>query len=53
MQDKIWHRRSIQNYNGADLPVYSVVKYDVHISPFCQLIALSENFDNDGDVCYF
>ena len=25
MQDEIWHQRSIQNYNGAVLSVYSVV----------------------------
>ena len=24
MQDEIWHQRSIQNYNGAVLSVYSV-----------------------------
>ena len=31
MQDEIWHQRSIQNYNGAVLSVYSVVKTNFKI----------------------
>ena len=31
MQDEIWHQRSIQNYNGAVLSVYSVDRVLLHI----------------------